>query len=66
MTLKKWLSSMFLFTAFFFTPIAMTYAAGGENGGNGEEEAVSWVTQLPLTVMAFATVIAMIYYAFRD
>ncbi|MBM7094341.1 MULTISPECIES: hypothetical protein [Alteribacter] len=65
MTLKKWLSSMFLFAAFFFTPVMMTYAAGG-GGGNGEEESVSWVTQLPLTIMAFATIIVMIYYAFRD
>ncbi|WP_096435244.1 hypothetical protein [Alteribacter populi] len=63
MALKKWLSFTFVLTAFFLTPVASTFAA---EGGNGEEEGVSLITQGPLVIMGVATIIVMIYYAFRD
>ncbi|TMW73352.1 hypothetical protein [Alteribacter natronophilus] len=65
MTLKKWLSSMIVFAVALLTPV-ITAAAAGNGGDNGEEEAVHWITQLPLAVMAFATIIVMIYYTIRD
>ncbi|PYZ98163.1 hypothetical protein CR205_06090 [Alteribacter lacisalsi] len=65
MSLKKWFSSMIVFALALLTPV-ITAAAAGNGDGNGEEEAVGWITQLPLAVMAFATIIIMIYYTIRD
>ncbi|WP_096188948.1 hypothetical protein [Evansella halocellulosilytica] len=59
--LKRLLPWSLLTIMFVFTPFATALAAAedGENGGGALMEG-------PFIILAFATVIIMIYYAFRD
>ncbi|MDG5789937.1 hypothetical protein QA612_20990 [Evansella sp. AB-P1] len=58
---KRLLAVSFLALVLLFTPLTTALAAGNENGdANGS------LMQGPFIILAFATIIVMIYFCFRD
>ncbi|MDQ0255805.1 hypothetical protein J2S74_003187 [Evansella vedderi] len=57
--LKRFLSASLILLLLLVTPISTALAAGADNGGASLMEG-------PFVILAFATIIIMIYYCFRD